>query len=156
MKMTAGTTNEVELVDHDTRREKTVGSNGNGNESCPVCGRHAGASANGCRDRTSFSRQAGELQAGALPRMFTGLAEPSTQAGPDAPALHRCVSPTNFGLGRELADSLEGAQGGAEAVEAVWCPSRHGLQLGIVPGVSEERALGTLWNRDVRRGCGNR
>ena len=37
MKMT-GTTNEVELVGQPTRLEKNVGSNGNGNEPCPVCG----------------------------------------------------------------------------------------------------------------------
>jgi SAM-dependent methyltransferase len=43
MKMTVGINNEVELVDEATRREKRVGSNGNGNETCPVCG-HAGAS----------------------------------------------------------------------------------------------------------------
>jgi SAM-dependent methyltransferase len=43
MKMTAATTNEVELVDHDTQREQSVASDGNGNELCPVCG-HAGAS----------------------------------------------------------------------------------------------------------------
>ena len=43
MKMTAGTTNEVELVDHDTRREQSLASDGNGKEPCPVCG-DAGAS----------------------------------------------------------------------------------------------------------------
>ena len=73
--------------------------------------------------------------------MFAGLAQPSAQARRNAPALHGCVSQTDFGCGRELARSL----GDRKAALAQYKQSGALLDLGCSSGSFLEFMRSESW-----------
>ena len=77
-------------------------------EPCPIC-EQAGAQ-EWLRGPDRLHGRQEQVYAGALPGVFARLAQQSAQACRNAPALHGCVSPTDFGGRPELARTLERPQ----------------------------------------------